>query len=285
VNTTATEPVAWDPKGTLDPDTSIAALRAMGFAVATTGLDPVASALIGVATAEPGPDDPDGAALWTMPDIGIRTRGGVTTWAVPIHPDRPVDPADPRVRAALRRSGLTVDALRDGYPWDTMRRHVEDELHRDGTPCPAVAEYGKITVTHHAGFHIAVLAARGIVPPPTCGYDAGRQALGLAHAPGPGRVPGSGPARRPGPGNGRRGPGHTPAPVACDDPPFGGPGDPNLGATSSPHASPDRPRNRNGRTACAPRGGPGRAGGPGDRSDRPVHAAPGSLGIVVHSRR
>ena len=141
----ATEPVAWDPFSRIHPDTLLSGLPTCGLAVATAGLDPV-----------------------TSPLIGLQTACGEDVRASLFRPEVPL-PDDPQARRSLTISHVTPDDLAHGRSWPIIR--------------PRLAEYLQLqvgaVVTHQAAYHVGVLAARHVPPPPTIDTMRVAQALGL----------------------------------------------------------------------------------------------------------
>ena len=139
----AVEPVAWDPFNRIHPDTALTALPVTGLAVATAGLDPVASPLLGLQTA-----------------CGGDVRASLFRPEVPL-------PDDPQARRSLVISHVTEADVAHGRSWPATR--------------PRLAEYLQLqvgaVVTHQAAYHLGVLAARHVPPPPV--LDTMRVALAL----------------------------------------------------------------------------------------------------------
>ena len=141
--TAAVEPAAWDPHQQIHPDTPLSTLPVCGLAVATAGLDPVTSPLLGLQTA-----------------CGGDVRGSLFA------PEQPL-PEDGSARRSLALSHVTATDLAGGRRWEGIRPRLAAYL----------AERPGAVVCHHAGYHLAVLAARRITPPPV--VDTMRVALAL----------------------------------------------------------------------------------------------------------
>ncbi len=127
-----TEPVAWDPHNRIPTDAPLSTLAVLGLAVATAGLDPLA------------------------PLIGLQTAFGSDVRASLFLPDQPL-PDDPQARRSLSLSHLRPEDLAGGRRWEPIR--------------PRLAEYLQLhvgaVVTHQAAYHLGVLSARHVPPPPT----------------------------------------------------------------------------------------------------------------------
>ena len=145
--TAAVEPAAWDPHSKIPTDTPLSDLPVTGLAVATAGLDPVASPLLGLQTAS---DDDIRASLF--------------------RPDQPL-PADGSARRSLALSHVTATDLAGGRRWEPIRPRLAAYLGR--------LQEGAVVTTHNAAYHLAVLAARRIVPPPVVCTMRVALALGL----------------------------------------------------------------------------------------------------------
>jgi hypothetical protein len=144
--TAAVEPVAWDPHGKIPTDTPLSTLPVTGLACATAGLDADTAPLLGLQTA----DGPDGRASL-------------------FRPDKPL-PATGQAARSLAISHVTPDDLAHGRSWPIIRPRLADYLGRlqDGA-----------VVTHNAGYHLSVLAARHLQPPPVVCTMRVALALGL----------------------------------------------------------------------------------------------------------
>ena len=142
------EPVAWDPFNRIHPDTALTALTALpatGLACATAGLDPLA------------------------PIIGLQTADGADVRASLFRPDHPL-PEDGSARRSMEISHTTEADLASGRSWPAIRPRLADYLGR-------LQEGAVVTVTHNAAYHLGVLAARHVPPPPV--LDTMRVALAL----------------------------------------------------------------------------------------------------------
>lgn len=140
--TAAVEPVAWDPHGTIPTDTPLSRLPTTGLAVATAGLAP------------------------TAPLIGLQTAAGADVRASLFKPDQPL-PTDGQAARSLAISHVTEADLASGRSWPATRPRLAVYLE---------SQQG-VLVTHNGSYHLAVLAARRIQPPPT--IDTMRVALFL----------------------------------------------------------------------------------------------------------
>ena len=140
----ATEPVAWDPHGKIPTDTALTALPATGLACATAGLDPVTSPLLGLQTAASG----DVRASLFRPEVPL--------------------PSDGSARRSLALSHLRAEDLAGGRRWSVVGPRLAAYLGR--------LQVGAV-VTHQAAYHLGVLAARHVPPPPV--VDTMRVALAL----------------------------------------------------------------------------------------------------------
>lgn len=139
----AVEPVAWDPFNRIHPDTALAALPVTGLACATAGLDPVTSPLLGLQTA----DADDVRASLFKPDQPLPTTG--------------------QAARSLAISHVTEADVAHGRSWPATRPRLAAYL----------SQVGAVVTTHNAGYHLAVLAARHVPPPPV--VDTMRVALVL----------------------------------------------------------------------------------------------------------
>lgn len=143
--TAGVEPVAWDPHQQIHPDTPLTDLPVLGLAAATAGLDPL-SPLLGLQTA----DGPDVRASLFRPDVPLPDTG--------------------QAARSLAISHVTPADLAGGRRWEPIRPRLADYLSR--------LQAGAL-VTHNARYHLAVLAARRIVPPPVVCTMRVAAALGL----------------------------------------------------------------------------------------------------------
>lgn len=141
----ATEPVAWDPHSKIPTDTPLSGLPVTGLACATAGL----------------------AA--TAPILGVQTACGADVRASLFLPDQPL-PNDPQARRSLALSHLQPEDLASGRRWEPIQPRLAAYLGR--------LQQG-VLVTHNAAYHLGVLAARRIVPPPTIDTMRVAAALGL----------------------------------------------------------------------------------------------------------
>ncbi len=130
----ATEPVAWDPHAKIHPDMPLTTLSVLGLAVATAGLDPLS------------------------PLVGLQTAADGDVRASLFRPDQPL-PATGQAARSLAISHVTPDDLAHGRSWPIIRPRLAAYLGR-------LQEGAVVTVTHNAGYHLAVLAARHVPPPP-----------------------------------------------------------------------------------------------------------------------
>ena len=140
--TAAVEPVAWDPHQQINPDTPLSALPVLGLAVSTAGLDPLA------------------------PIIGLQTTSGADVRASLFKPDQPL-PTDGQAARSLALSHVTEADLAHGRSWPIIRPRLVAYLE---------LQVGAV-VTHNGSYHLGVLAARHVPPPPT--IDTMRLALFL----------------------------------------------------------------------------------------------------------
>ena len=132
--TSAAEPVAWDPHGKIHPDTDLSTLPVCGLAVATAGLAP------------------------TAPLLGLQTAAGGDVRASLFKPDVPL-PTDGQAARSLALSHLTPADLAGGRRWDAIQSRLAAYLGR-------LQEGAVVTVTHNGSYHLGVLAARHVPPPP-----------------------------------------------------------------------------------------------------------------------
>ena len=128
----AVEPAAWDPHAKIPTDTSLSRLPTCSLAVATAGLDPLA------------------------PLVGLQTACGSDIRASLFKPDQPV-PTTGHAARSLALSHITPADLAGGRRWEAIRPRLADYLSQ---------LQGGALVTHNAKYHLAVLAAQRIVPPP-----------------------------------------------------------------------------------------------------------------------
>ena len=143
------EPVAWDPHQQIHPDTPLSDLPVLGLAVATAGLAP------------------------TAPIIGLQTASGADIRASLFKPDHPL-PADGQAARSMALSRLRPEHLAGGRCWETIRPRMAAYLE---------SQVGAVVTTHNAAYHLGVLAARHVPPPPTvCTM---RVALALGRSPWP----------------------------------------------------------------------------------------------------
>ncbi len=131
--TAAVETAAWDPHAKIDPDMPLSALPVTGLAVATAGLDAATAPLLGLQTAS-----------------GADVRASLFRAEVPL-------PTDGQAARSLALSHLQPEDLTGGRRWEAIR--------------PRLAAYLELqvgaVVTHQAAYHLGVLAARHVPPPPT----------------------------------------------------------------------------------------------------------------------
>lgn len=131
-NAATVEPVAWDPHQRIHPDTPLSDLPVLGLACATAGLAP------------------------TAPLLGLQTAAGTDVRASLFKPDQPL-PDDGSARRSLALSHIQPEDLTGGRRWEAIRPRLADYL----------AEQPGAVVCHNAAYHLGVLAARHVPPPPT----------------------------------------------------------------------------------------------------------------------
>jgi hypothetical protein len=127
----AVEPVAWDPFNGIPTDTPLSDLPVLGLACATAGLDPCA------------------------PLIGLQTADGPDVRASLFQHDQPL-PTTGHAARSLALSHITPADLAGGRCWEPIRPRLAAYL----------SQVGAVVTTHNAAYHLGVLAARHVPPPP-----------------------------------------------------------------------------------------------------------------------